>query len=380
MRTCTIVTIAALLVGCGSGDTNNGNSNNENRVPACGDGFLDPGEVCDDGTDNSDVRADACRTDCREPYCGDTIIDTGEECDKDTLSETECGRLGFTHGELSCTNGCTLDTSQCGTCGNGEAEGAEGDPRYETCDGSDIRGQDCIDVGQASGVLRCDDDCEWDISGCVGGGPVCGNSVVEANEECDDGNNTACDGCSELCLVETCGNGVVECGEQCDDGNTNAGDNCSPLCNLEACGNGFPDPGEVCDDGNLQFGDGCSGDCQSIETCGNGYVDTIESEECDDASANSDTAPDACRTNCTLADCGDGVIDAGEQCDGTNVGGETCSAYSGGLFNHGWMVCGSTCALSTGCCSVCGDGNCANVLCSNGLVIETHDNCPADCP
>jgi hypothetical protein len=57
--------------------------------------------------------------------------------------------------------------------------------------------------------------------------------------------------------------------------------------------------------------------------CGNGTVET--GEECDDATANSNTTPDACRTDCTLPSCGDGVIDvqAGEECDPP---GAECSA------------------------------------------------------
>jgi hypothetical protein len=41
--------------------------------------------------------------------------------------------------------------------------------------------------------------------------------------------------------------------------------------------------------------------------CGNGVLDA--GEECDDGPLNSDTTPDACRTNCRLAGCGDGVED-----------------------------------------------------------------------
>jgi hypothetical protein len=47
--------------------------------------------------------------------------------------------------------------------------------------------------------------------------------------------------------------------------------------------------------------------------CGNGKKEGVE--ECDDGVNNSDTRPNACRTNCTRADCGDGVTDKGEQCD-----------------------------------------------------------------
>ena len=35
-----------------------------------------------------------------------------------------------------------------------------------------------------------------------GGDPRCGDNVVDANEECDDGNSMDGDGCSSLCLVE----------------------------------------------------------------------------------------------------------------------------------------------------------------------------------
>ena len=37
--------------------------------------------------------------------------------------------------------------------------------------------------------------------------------------------------------------------------------------------------------------------------------------KCDNGELNSDTVADACRSNCTIAACGDGVHDAGEECD-----------------------------------------------------------------
>jgi hypothetical protein len=50
-------------------------------VPAgayCGDHHIDPGESCDDGTDNDDTRADACRSDCQPHRCGDGVLDSDE--------------------------------------------------------------------------------------------------------------------------------------------------------------------------------------------------------------------------------------------------------------------------------------------------------------
>ena len=53
------------------------------RGPHCGDGWVNAGEVCDDGT--NDGSYGGCNADClsRPPYCGDGNIDAafGEECD-----------------------------------------------------------------------------------------------------------------------------------------------------------------------------------------------------------------------------------------------------------------------------------------------------------
>jgi len=58
--------------------------------------------------------------------------------------------------------------------------------------------------------------------------------------------------------------------------------------------------------------------------CGDGSVDGAE--ECDDGALNSDSAPDACRTDCKSAACGDGIIDTGEECDdGDSNPGDGCS-------------------------------------------------------
>ena len=59
------------------------------------------------------------------------------------------------------------------------------------------------------------------------------------------------------------------------------------------------------------------------EICGDGKIAPYE--QCDNGSANSDTAPDACRTDCRFATCGDGVVDMNEECDDGAAGSPTCS-------------------------------------------------------
>ncbi len=66
---------------------------------------------------------------------------------------------------------------------------------------------------------------------------ICGNSVIESGETCDDGaQNGQPNKCNSLCTGITasiCGNSVVETGEECDDGNIIDGDGCSSICEIE---------------------------------------------------------------------------------------------------------------------------------------------------
>ena len=90
-----------------------------------------------------------------------------------------------------------------------------------------------------------------------------------------------------------CGNGSCPTGTYC----TPADQRC--VADTEDCGNSHVDPGEVCDDGNQQDGDGCARDCRSIETCGNGVIDSqaASPETCDDGASNG-TFGDPCSATC----------------------------------------------------------------------------------
>ncbi|MFC1482417.1 DUF4215 domain-containing protein, partial [Myxococcota bacterium] len=260
--------------------------------------------------------------------CGNGIAEAAEICDGTDLQGQDCTDHGFVSGSLACDPDCQLDlqdcTSETAVCGNGIAEA------NEVCDGSDLRGQDCLDLGHQSGELACQEDClAFDVSGCWTVQPICGNGVVEPGEVCDDGNLDACDGCSPTCFVEECGNGVLDCGESCDDGNSLPGDGCGPTCLQEECGNAFLDPGEICDDGNVLDGDGCSSDCLSDESCGNGLVDMTVGEQCDEGANNSNAPNATCRIDCLVQRCGDGILDdlQSEVCDdGNQSSGDGCSA------------------------------------------------------
>jgi len=102
------------------------------------------------------------------------------------------------------------------------------------------------------------------------GGNTCGNSKLDAGEQCDDGNMVDTDACHNNCTTNAsskCGNGMVDAadGEQCDDGNKVPDDACTNLCTTPKCGDGIIQMGEDCDDGknNGEFGSKCPVDCKN---------------------------------------------------------------------------------------------------------------------
>jgi len=303
--------------------------------PTCGDGEVQDGEACDDGSGNSDTEPGACRSTCANPSCGDGVQDPAEACDD---------------GNVLPGDGCNPDCTESYVCGDSVCDLVLG----EECS---VCAQDCCVCGDGTCDTPFGETCGMCPSECC---PACGDGVINAGEECDDGNHTAGDGCGAGCEDEDgqaeCGNGLLEAGEECDDGNTTPVDGCSDACEREfTCGDG------TCESATGETCQNCQPDC--CPNCGNGSIDP--GEECDGANLNGasctgscyDGGALACTPSCaydfsvctgSLPVCGDGVANAcSEQCDGQDFLGQSCSSlgYAGGALG-----CTPNCARDTSAC------------------------------
>ena len=428
----------------------------------CGNGSLDAGEICDgellnSATCESIVGSGStgtlkCTTNCADfdrsactaaAVCGNDLVEAGEDCDSSHFNDKTCESIvgAGSKGSLICT-GCKIDSSNCSaasTCGNNIVDG------MDVCDGSDLNQKTCADiVGTGStGTLGCKDNCSgYDISDCTAAS-TCGNGVIETGEICDGAklNDETCESqvghgstgrlrCNATCTgfvtdgctaSTTCGNGILETGEICDGakfansdtsctsevgagskGNVLCASDCKSL-NLSGCsaatqcGNNALDAGEVCEadnlngatcasvvgagsEGTLKCGEGCkhfdTSGCSKAESCGDGNINA--GEVCDGSNLADRTCADVvgygsrgvlkCKDNCSGYDtaactpevkCGNSKLDAGETCDGTLLNGATCSALKG-FGSTGTVKCNADCSGYdiTGCSEAirCGNG------------------------
>jgi len=169
-----LVLLVTSLAGCGD--------NGPTSFEDCGNGVLDAGEECDDGPGLAHSNdADGCLSTCKLARCGDGFVNQGvEDCD--------LNNLGICSSEGMCT---------------------------------------CKSLDRDEGQLRCFADCSFDISGC--GPPLptrtvtptasatptitstptplsgeCGNSTIDGDETCDDGNRSDNDECPSDCRILPC--------------------------------------------------------------------------------------------------------------------------------------------------------------------------------
>jgi fibro-slime domain-containing protein len=316
--------------------------------PGCGDGTRNGPEQCDDGV--NDGGYNECAAGCvLGPYCGDGLIQGMEQCDD-----------GVNDGAYE---GCNMDCTPADRCGDGEVQEEWG----EICD--DPNDPNCASNCQPVGI--------------------CGDAVTQnPPEECDDGQNDGGYGqCAPGCFFgPRCGDGVVQGPqEQCDEGesgNNGGYGECTALCRQGPyCGDGVTTrPEEVCDDGvNDEFYESCTPDCLGYgPRCGDNEVQEEWGEECDDED-------DPNCENCRLgAQCGDGVVQAGEACDdGTNDGGygecgprcEYGPRCGDGVVQMMYEKCDDGDGQNTGGYGKCAPGCVYGPYCGDGKIQKPYEEC-----
>ncbi|MGE0825025.1 MAG: hypothetical protein AB7G75_16055 [Candidatus Binatia bacterium] len=164
--------------------------------------------------------------------------------------------------------------------------------------------------------------------------PRCGNGTVDPGEACD-GTSFGGVTCADI-LGSSDATGTLLCSTDCSTIDTS-------FCRVPPadplCGNGTIDPGEACDGTNFRgvtcadiLGDSdaigtllCSSDCSTID---DGF----------------------CRVPPVEPLCGNGTINTGEECDGTDLRGVTCADLLGDPGATGTPLCSADCTFDDRFC------------------------------
>lgn len=411
---------------CDDGDLQSGDGCDANCTPtACGNGVVTGSEACDDGNTTA---GDGCRGDCTVEACGDGVVDPGEQCDDGNGADGDCCSATCTAedgGPCSDGNLCTTgDVCVGATCVGTVIEPWINEFDYDdVAQGGNIDRDEFVEIAAPAGtdlggyaVVAVEGNDQCGFTGFLG--VTTGNAnftaVIPSGTVVPDDTGLGV-GFLVVCFSHTSGRHVAA--GECDvvlpapgtESNLQNGD----LLNQStwACPDGILllDPhGGLADAVSYEgvvpgvgaFGSffhvtpysagvdtgfktgvsfekrtqvgravaasewDLSGSCtdagvfdltctefsdspgrqnpgQSLHCpelyCGDGL--TSAGEQCDDGAANSDAPDAACRTDCTLRRCGDGIVDAGagEACESNAEcnPGETCfgcTCYVGSLL------------------------------------------------
>ena len=326
------------------------------------------------------------------PDTGDTELpDTGDSQSTDT-GDTHPTDTGDTQ-----TDGDTGDTQPDGDAGDTQPDGDAGDTQPDGDAGDTLPDGDTGDTqpdGDAGDTLPDGDTGDTQPDGDTGDTQPDGDTG-DTQPDGDTG-DTQPDGDPAQPQEPVCGNSIVEDGENCDEGSLNGQyGHCSADCKTKLrCGDKIvTEPQEVCDEGSAKNGyyGHCKSDCSGLgERCGDGVVQVEDcictqekidagrcstvgdylsrciavSETCDDGAENGTWGK--CNETCTaVLTCGDGIVTSPEFCD---------DGPFNGYYNH----CKSDC-LGIG--PTCGDGVIQNETCGSitGCVTMSgaHEECDA---
>jgi cysteine-rich repeat protein len=328
----------------------------------CGDGFVDPGEECDDANSSN---TDDCLTTCRDARCGDGVAWDGvEPCDD-----------GNTRSSDACLPNCTA-----ASCGDGFIWSGR-----EDCDGAPPRPcpTPCGTTGsQACVACRWETACRPPAEGCNGRDDDC-DTRTDEDLECDPDDVGACTTscgsvgartCSTECLWGPCTMPAETCNGIDDD--------CDTLADQTfECAAGTPGPcptpcgstGSRSCTAACRWPDTCT---PPVETC-NGRDDDCDTrtdegsacvagstEPCDLGPSCESGGRRTCGTTCAWGPC----LPPAETCNGSD---DDCDT----LIDEAFACAAGSTGTCTNACGVTGTRTCDRRRCTWGACCADREVC-----
>lgn len=310
--------------------------------------------VCGDGVCEGNEDNLTCPDDC---FCGNEVCEedeTAESCPEDCAA---CGDGECQESVEDCIT-CPEDCGECPVCGDDVIEGEE------ECDGDNLGGETCESQGFFGGELQCTDGCLFDTSACLE--TSCGDG------NCDTYEGETCSSCPEDC---PCGEAYcvdfITCIYECTDME------CAEDCHLSGCAEAQENSGLIL----ICIQDSCSSECDdpsadgchtcTVTNCG-AYLASCYQSVCPGTCGDGVCDGDEDHTNCPedCSECGNDICESDETIDSCP---NDCAEGCGDGYCDVNETCDS-CPHDCGTCPItCGDGNCDPAL------GESCATCPSDC-